>query len=35
MTGASLSIGTHVGHSAQPVFYPWRAGRQLSEAQET
>ena len=32
--GIVLSVGTHVGHPAQPIFYRWRAGRQLSEAQE-
>jgi len=32
--GIVLSVETHVGHPAQPIFYPWSAGRQLSEAQE-
>jgi hypothetical protein len=32
--GIVLSVETHVGHPAQPLFYPWRAVRQLSEARE-
>jgi hypothetical protein len=32
--GIVLSVETHVGHPAQPLFYPWRAVRQLLEARE-
>jgi hypothetical protein len=32
--GIVLSVETHIGHLAQPLFYPWRAVRQLSEARE-
>ena len=32
--GVVLSVETHVGHPAQPLFYPWGAVIQLSEAQE-
>lgn len=31
--GIVLSVETHVGHPAQPLFYPWSAVIQLSEAQ--
>lgn len=30
--GIVLSVETHVGHTAQPLFYPWGAVIQLSEA---
>jgi hypothetical protein len=30
--GIVLSVETHVGHLAQPLFYPWSAVTQLSEA---
>ncbi len=30
--GIVLSVETHVGHPAQPLFYPWGAVIQLSEA---
>jgi hypothetical protein len=33
--GIVLSVETHVGHPAQPLFYPWSAIIQLSEAQNT
>ena len=33
--GVVLSIETHVGHPAQPLFYPWSAVIQLSEERET
>jgi hypothetical protein len=29
--GIVLSVETHVGHPAQPLFYPWGAVIQLSE----
>jgi hypothetical protein len=29
--GIVLSVETHVGHPAQPLFYPWSAVIQLSE----
>ena len=32
--GIVLSIETHIGHPAQPLFYPWSAVIQLSEARE-
>ncbi len=32
--GIVLSVETHVGHPAQPSFYPWSAVIQLSEARE-
>ena len=32
--GIVLSVETHVGHSAQLLFYPWSAVIQLSEARE-
>ncbi|MCA1687463.1 MAG: hypothetical protein LC714_02445 [Actinobacteria bacterium] len=32
--GIVLSVETHVGHPAQPLFYPWSAVIQLSEGQE-
>jgi hypothetical protein len=32
--GIVLSVETHVGHLAQPLFYPWSAVIQLSEARE-
>jgi hypothetical protein len=32
--GIVLSVETHVGHPAQPLFYPWSAVIQLSEARE-
>ena len=32
--GLVLSVETHVGHPAQPLFYPWSAVIQLSEARE-
>ncbi len=32
--GIVLSVETHVGRSAQPLFYPWSAVIQLSEAQD-
>ena len=32
--GIVLSVETHVGHPAQPLFYPWGAVIQLSEAQD-
>ena len=31
--GIVLSVETHVGHPAQPLFYPWGAIIQLSEEQ--
>ncbi len=31
--GIVLSVETHVGHPAQPLFYPWSAVIQLSEEQ--
>jgi len=33
--GIVLSVETHVGHPAQPLFYPWNAVIQLSEERET
>jgi hypothetical protein len=30
--GIVLSVETQVGHPAQPLFYPWSAVIQLSEA---
>ncbi|HKZ27964.1 MAG TPA: hypothetical protein VJ086_08750 [Rubrobacteraceae bacterium] len=32
--GIVMSVETHVGHPAQPLFYPWSAVIQLSEARE-
>ena len=32
--GIVLSVETHVGHLAQPLFYPWSAVIQLLEARE-
>ena len=32
--GIVLSVETHVGYPAQPLFYPWSAVIQLSEARE-
>jgi hypothetical protein len=32
--GIVLSVETHVGHPAQPLFYPWGAIIQLSEEQK-
>ena len=32
--GIVLLVDTHVGHPAQPLFYPWSAVIQLSEAQD-
>jgi hypothetical protein len=32
--GIVLSVETHVGRPAQPLFYPWSAVIQLSEAQD-
>jgi hypothetical protein len=32
--GIVLSVETHVGHPAQPLFYPWSVVIQLSEARE-
>ena len=32
--GIALSVATHVGHLAQPLFYPWRAVSQLLEARK-
>jgi hypothetical protein len=32
--GIVVSVETHVGHPAQPLFYPWSAVIQLSEARE-
>ncbi len=32
--GIVLSVETHVGHSAQLLFYPWSAVIQLSEEQD-
>ena len=32
--GLVLSVETHVGHLAQPLFYLWSAVIQLSEARE-
>lgn len=32
--GIVMSVETHVGHLAQPLFYPWSAVIQLSEARE-
>ena len=32
--GIVLSVETQVGHPAQPLFYPWSAVIQLSEAQD-
>jgi hypothetical protein len=31
--GIVLAVETHVGHPAQPLFYPWGAVIQLSEEQ--
>ena len=31
--GIVLLVETHVGHPAQPLFYPWGAVIQLSEEQ--
>jgi len=33
--GIVLSVEAHIGHPAQPLFYPWNAVIQLSHAQET
>ena len=33
--GIVLTIETHVGQPSQPLFYPWGAIIQLSEAQES
>ena len=32
--GTLVLVETHVGHPAQPPFYPWGAVIQLSEARE-
>ncbi len=32
--GIVVSVETHVGHPAQPLFYPWSAVIQLSKARE-
>ena len=32
--GIVVSVETHVGHPAQPLFYPWSAVIQLSEVRE-
>ena len=32
--GIFLSVETHVGHPAKPLFYPWNAVIQLSEEQD-
>ena len=32
--GIVVLVETHVGHPAQPLFYPWSAVIQLSEARE-
>ena len=32
--GIVLSVETHVGHPAQPLFYPWSSVIQLSEKRE-
>ena len=32
--GIVLSVETHVGHSSQLLFYPWRAVIQLSEERD-
>jgi hypothetical protein len=32
--GIVLSVETHVGHPAQPLFYPWSAVIQLSEERD-
>ena len=32
--GIVLSVETHVGHPAQPLFYPWSAVIQLSGERE-
>ena len=32
--GIVMSVETHVGHLGQPLFYPWSAVIQLSEARE-
>jgi hypothetical protein len=32
--GIVLLVETHTGHPAQPLFYPWSAVIQLSEAQD-
>jgi hypothetical protein len=32
--GIVLLVETHVGHPARPLFYPWNAVIQLSEARE-
>ena len=32
--GIVLSVETHVGHPAQPLFYPWSAVIQLSQSRE-
>ncbi len=32
--GIVLSVESHVGHPAQPLFYPWSAVIQLSEEQD-
>lgn len=32
--GIVLSVETHVGRPAQPLFYPWSAVIQLSEVQD-
>lgn len=32
--GIVVSVETHVGHPAQPLFYPWSAVIQLSEEQD-
>lgn len=31
--GIVLAVESHIGHPAQPLFYPWGAVIQLSEAQ--
>jgi hypothetical protein len=32
--GIVLSVETHIGQPAQPLFYPWSAVIQLSEVQD-
>ena len=32
--GIVLSVQSHIGHPAQPLFYPWSAVIQLSGARE-
>ena len=32
--GIVLSVETHIGHPAQPLFYPWSAVIQLSETRD-